>query len=120
MKIFSKEPKFMTCECIKCGGPIEMDANYETAYCERCRMTYVVRNVDKKKRRKRSRFEMVMDFIERERDLKRKDKIEFQKETKEMELKDKKETNRLFIGLFIFLIVMLVTIVLLTSLGILE
>ena len=86
MKLFTKEPKFMSCECIKCGAPLELDVNYETAFCEKCRMTYVVRNVDKKKRRKRSNFEMVIDFIERERDLKRKDRIEIQKEKKEKEL----------------------------------
>ena len=50
MKVFSKEPKFMICECVKCGGPLEMDANFETAYCENCGRTYVVRNVDKKKK----------------------------------------------------------------------
>ena len=62
MKVLSKEPKFMICECVKCGGPLEMDANFETAYCEKCGRTYVVRNVDKKKRRKRSRFEIVIEM----------------------------------------------------------
>ena len=53
-------------------------------------MQYIVQNVDKKKKPKRTNFEMIMDFVERERDLKRKDKIELDKEKTIREKQDQK------------------------------
>ena len=120
MKIFNKEPKFIIAQCPKCGGSLELDTNYETAYCQNCGMQYIVQNVDKKKKPKRTNFEMIMDFVERERDLKRKDKIELDKEKTIREKQDQKNATIIAIICGIIVFVIIATLIILTSLGILE
>lgn len=36
MSIFDKQPKFVAATCPKCGGVLELDANFEVAYCSEC------------------------------------------------------------------------------------
>ena len=120
MKLFNREPKFIIAQCPKCGGPLELDTNYETAHCQDCGMQYIVQNVDKKKKQKKTNFEMVMDFVERERDLKRKDKVERDKQKAIVEKQDQKNATIIVIVCGIIVFAMITTIIILTSLGILE
>jgi DNA-directed RNA polymerase subunit RPC12/RpoP len=120
MKFFYKDPKFILVECRKCGGPLELDTNYETAHCTICGMQYLVQNVDKKKRIKRTRFEMVMDYVEKERDLKRRDNLEKTKIKQEKEVIEQKRVSRILLIYGIIFILMMVTGIILSSLCIIE
>ena len=120
MKLFNRDPKFFIAQCPKCGGPLELNTNYETAHCQNCGMQYIVKNVDKKKKQKRTNFEMVMDFVERERDLKRKDKIEHDKEKAIQEKQDQKNAIIIAIVCVIIVFITIATLIILTSIGILE
>lgn len=120
MKLFKKEPKFIIAQCPKCEGALELDTNYETAYCTNCGMHYIVQNVDKKKREKRRNFEMVMEFLERERHLKRKDKAEKDKEKIIIEKQNQKNSMIVGITCIVITLIIIISIVMLTSIGILE
>lgn len=118
MRIFKREPKFIIAACPKCNGPLELDTNYETAHCKECGMQYIVQNVDKKKRQNSGKFEMLMDFIEKERDLRRKDKVEKDKVKQEQKIKEDKNSKVILIVLGITIFVIIVTILILSNIGI--
>lgn len=120
MKLFNREPKFIIAQCPKCGGPLELDTNYETAHCQDCGMQYIVQNVDKKKKQKRTNLEMIMDFVERERDLKRKDRVERDKIKQVEDKQTRKDSIIIAIVCGAIVFTMITAIIILTSLGILE
>ena len=83
-------------------------------------MQYIVRNVNKKKKQKRTNFEILIDFVERERDLKRKDKVEREKQTLLKEREEEKNGKVIAIVCAIIAFTIIISIVVLTSIGILE
>ena len=36
MNIFNKQPKFFAAKCPNCGGRLELDSDFEVAYCADC------------------------------------------------------------------------------------
>ena len=120
MVIFDKNPKFIITQCLKCEGPLELDTNFETAHCQNCGMQYLVQNVNKKKKAKRTKFEMIMDFVERERDLKRKDKVEQDKRKEIIDKENRKNALIISIICGVVLLMIIVSLMIMTSIGILE
>lgn len=37
MSILNKKPEFVAATCPKCGGVLELDSNFEVAYCSNCK-----------------------------------------------------------------------------------
>ncbi len=108
MGILSKKPIYTRASCDECGGPLELDMNFETAYCNDCGMQFTIHNLKKKKRQKVSSFDRVMDYVEAGRTLKRKDKLD-KRERKEIEKKrEDRNSIRILIGVSIFLIIIFV------------
>ena len=112
MKVFNKQPKFVEATCPKCGGVLELDANFEVAYCSKCGTQYIIQNVKKKKLKKTS-LDKVIGFVERQQQIKRQDKIEKKEKQAEEERKNKEWLKKywwifvvVFIVIFIFLGIM--------------
>lgn len=71
------------------------------------------------KKQKRTKFEMLMDFVEKGRDLKRKDKVEKDKIKQEEKMIERKNEKLIFIVCAISFFIIMITITILVSLGIL-
>ena len=93
MGLFNKNPKFIAAICPECKGHLELDSNLEMAFCQYCGAQCIVENV-KKKTKKKSKLELVLDFIERQQTLKRQDKAERQRREKEQEIERKEELKK--------------------------
>lgn len=123
MNIFKKKkPELTAVLCSQCGGPLELDANYETAHCQICGTQHVVHNFYKKKRQKRTNFEMVIDFIEKERDYKRKDRVEKKKiktEQAQIAREESKKANKYLLIFGIIFGVLMIVLFVLTEIGVL-
>ncbi len=78
MNIFKRKIKFVSAICPKCGGNLELDSTLETAYCQYCGSQCIVENAVRKK--KETSLDKVIAFIERQQDLKRKDRVIKQKQ----------------------------------------
>ena len=78
MKLFkSKKPEFIAAICPECGGKLELDDNFETAFCTECGAHCIVENVVKKsKLKKQTNLDKIIGYIERRQDLRRKDRAE--------------------------------------------
>ena len=88
MGIFKKQVKFVSAICPECKGHLELDSKLETAFCQYCGAQCIVENAPKKQK-KQSKLETVLDFIERQQDLRRQDKQERQRRIDEEERKRK-------------------------------
>lgn len=75
MGLFTRKIKFISAVCPNCKGNLELDANLETAFCQYCGAQCIVQNAPKKQR-KQTKLEIVLDFVERQQTLRRKDKQE--------------------------------------------
>ncbi|MBQ7369017.1 MAG: hypothetical protein IJW60_04870 [Clostridia bacterium] len=93
MGLFNKKPKYLAAICPECKGHLELDANLETAFCQYCGAQCIVENV-RKKTKKVSKLEIVLDFIERQQALKRQDRAERRRQEKEQEQERKNELKR--------------------------
>ena len=86
----NKQPKFIAARCPNCGGKLELDSNFEVAYCADCGTQSIIQNVKKKIQRKSS-LDKVFDFVERQQNIKRQDKQEEKRlkleKTEKIELK---------------------------------
>ena len=60
MKIFEKKPEFIAATCPKCGGRLELDVNFEVAYCSDCGTQCIIRNAQKKI--KRTPLDKIIEF----------------------------------------------------------
>ena len=112
MSIFKKKVNFIAAICPKCNGHLELDSKMETAFCQYCGTQCVVENAPKKKK-KHGKLEMVLDFFERQQNLRRQDKQEQQRRLEEEQRKHKEEVKRywwvyvlVLIGIFGFLMIM--------------
>ena len=94
-----KKIKFISAVCPNCKGNLELDANLETAFCQYCGAQCIVENAPKKQR-KQTKLEIVLDFVERQQSLRRKDKQDEQRkreyaiEKRERERKAEEERQR--------------------------
>lgn len=112
MGIFNKKMKFMAAICPECKGNLELDANLETAFCQYCGAQCIVEN-GRKKQRKQTKLEIVLDFFERQQSLKRQDKAEKRRKEQEEQQERKRELRKnwwiyalLIVGLFTLCIIM--------------
>lgn len=94
MGIFKKKIQFVAAICPECQGHLELDANLETAFCQYCGAQCIVENAKKKKEKKQGKFEMLLGFIERQQDLRRKDRVEKQKKKEAEEQERKREMKK--------------------------
>ena len=74
MSIF-KEVNFVAAICPECKGHLELDSSLETAFCQYCGAQCIVKNAPQK-RKKQSKLETVIGFVERQQNLHRQDKQE--------------------------------------------
>ena len=82
MNIFKKQIKFVAAVCPNCKGNLQLDANLETAFCQYCGAQCIVENT-RKKHKKQNALELLLDFIERQQDLRRQDKRERERKIEE-------------------------------------
>ena len=87
--MFRKQVKFVSAICPECKGHLQLDSNLETAFCQYCGAQCIVENAHKCKK-KQSKLEIVLDFIERQQTIYRQDKQERQRRIDE-EKRQKKE-----------------------------
>ena len=98
MNIFNKQPKFIAATCPKCGGRLELDADFEVAICADCGFQSIIQNAKKKKIRK-TPLDKVIGFVERQQSIIRQDaqekqRIEQEKQNKKDEIKHQKKEER--------------------------
>ncbi len=93
MGIFNKKVKFVSAICPECKGRLELDSNFETAFCRHCGAQFIMKNAPKKRTRQ-SKLETMVDFIERQQALRRQDKQERQRKIDEEELKTKEHLKK--------------------------
>lgn len=74
MALFNRNPKFISAKCPECNGNLILDSNIETATCSKCGNHCIVQNLQKN--RNKNSLDKVIGFVERQQNLKRKDKIE--------------------------------------------
>lgn len=96
MSIFKRKIEFVSAICPECGGNLELDATLETAYCQYCGAMCIVKNAQKKK--KETSLDKVIGFVERQQDLRRKDRVEIQKRKDEEKRKAEEEQKKLKSG----------------------
>ena len=95
MGIFKKQIKFVSAICPECKGHLELDANLERAFCQYCGAQCIVENAPKKER-KQTKLETVLDFVERQQNLRRQDKREEQRRKDEEAKKQAEFTKKHF------------------------
>ena len=103
MGLFKKQVKFISAICPECKGHLELDGNLERAFCQYCGAQCIVENVQRKER-KRTNLETVLDFVERQQNLRRQDKQEQQRRRAEEEKKSE-EFRKKHLWIFIALMV---------------
>lgn len=74
MALFNRKPKFLSAKCPECNGNLILDSNMETATCSKCGNQCIVQNLQKN--RNKNSLDKVIGFVERQQNLKRKDKLE--------------------------------------------
>lgn len=97
MKIFEKKPEFIAATCPKCGGRLELDVNFEVAYCSDCGTQCIIRNAQKKI--KRTPLDKIIEFAEKQNNTRRQDIQDLQRKEVERrkalnEIKEKKRLER--------------------------
>ncbi len=114
MSIFKKQIKFISAICPECKGHLRIDSNLETAFCQYCGAQCIVENAQKKTK-KQSKFELLLDFIERQQTLRREEKREQQRRVEREEQKNKEHIQKHWwkyllglIGFFAFLFLMVI------------
>ncbi len=112
MGFFKKGIKFVSATCPECKGHLELDANLERAFCQYCGAQCIVENAPKKAQKKNN-LETVLDFVERQQNLRRQDKREQQRRKDEEERKQA-EQNRKYWWAYLLMLggIMLVLVVL--------
>lgn len=116
MGLINKKPEFIAAVCPLCGGNLELDSNFEIARCKDCGAESIIRNVNKKKK-KRSSLEVVVDYVERRQDLHRADKREKEKKKEEEQKKAEETIKRYW---WVYLLVLFGLFAILITMGILE
>ena len=79
MNIFSKRIKFVSATCPECRGKLKLDANLKTAYCQYCGAQCMIENAPQDGAKK-SKMEMVLNFIERQQEQRREEKRRIEEE----------------------------------------
>lgn len=97
MNIFNKKPEFIAATCQKCGGRLELDVNFEVAYCSECGTQSIIRNA--KKRVKRTPLDKIIEFTEKQCNVRRQDhqqaiKLEEEKKKEKNKIREKKRLDR--------------------------
>ena len=97
MKIFEKKPEFIAATCPKCGGRLELDVNFEVAYCADCGTQCIIKNA--KKKVKRTPLDKIIEFAEKQNNTRRQDLQELERKSLEQkkindELRAKKLEER--------------------------
>ena len=103
MGIFEKKVKFVSAICPECKGRLELDSNFERAFCQYCGAQCIVENAPKRKQ-KQSNLETVLDFVERQQNLRRQDEQERQRRKDEEERKQAEHTKK-YLWAYILLLV---------------
>ena len=98
MKIFNNnKPEFIAATCPKCGGRLELDVNFEVAYCADCGTQCIIKNA--KKRVKRTPLDKIIEFAEKQNNTRRQDlqeiqRKQFEKQLLNKEIREKKRQER--------------------------
>lgn len=113
MSIFKKEPKFVAAICPQCGGNLEMDSTLQTAFCQSCGAHCLMENVKKQKQKNPTAMQSIIGFVERQQELRRKDKAEKRQREEEEKKKHEAQIKKywwiyalVMVGLFAFIAVM--------------
>ena len=112
MSIFKKRIKFVSAICPECKGHLELDSNLKTAFCQYCGAQCVVENAPKKEK-EQGKLEMILNFLERQQNLRRQDKQERQRRIDEENHKSKEHFKKywwvyvlIFIAIFAYITAM--------------
>lgn len=113
MNIFkNKKVEFIPAVCPKCNCNLEVNSNFEVAYCSSCGLRYIISERLNKKQ-KQNNLDKVIGFVERQqnikRELKRQEEIKQEKQDEEYKLFWKKYwwiVILIFVSMFIFLMIM--------------
>ena len=113
MSLFErKKVVFIPAVCPRCECNLEIDSNFEVAYCPTCGLRCII-DEHLGKKQKQSNFDKVISFVERQqnikRELKKQEEIKYEKQNQENKLFWKKYGWIFilsFVTLFIFAIVM--------------
>ena len=107
MGLFKKQIKFVSAICPECKGHLELDSSLTKAFCQYCGAQCVVENAPKNAK-KRSGLETVLEFVERQQDLRRQDRRERERAEEEreraMEESDREQRENLRKYWYIYLI----------------
>ena len=101
-----KKPTFIAAVCPRCNANLEMDIELETAFCTNCNAPCIIENAERKsKKRPKKALDSVIDFVERQQALNRKDKEEARRRNDEL------RKHSLIYGGAIFVILMIVAVI---------
>lgn len=85
--------RFQEARCPRCGGRLELDSNFEVAYCKDCGCQCVIQNTNKKPKDK---FDKIISLIDRQQEIIRQDDKEAEdKENKERLIKQQDKENKI-------------------------
>lgn len=113
MKLFNnKNVEFIPAFCPNCKCNLEIDSNFEVAYCSFCGLRCII-NDRLNKKQKQNNLDKVISFVERQqnikREIKRQEEIKLEKQDEENKMFWKKYGYLLIvflIMLFIFIFIM--------------
>lgn len=109
MDLFKKrESKFIPATCPKCSGNLEIDSNFEIAYCLQCGLKCVIDDrISKKRKLKVTTFDKIIRFYERQLTIHREQRQAKLQEIKEEEQKAAEWSNKYgWVFLVIFIVLM--------------
>ncbi len=91
MGIFRKKIKFVAAICPECDGRLQLTSNMEVAYCPKCGAQCIVEDVPNKKKGK---LETILGFVERQQEIKRKEKEDKLKRKAEEKIKQEEQAKK--------------------------
>ncbi len=93
MGLFRKKINFVSAICPNCKGNLKLDTKLERAICQHCGAESIIENTPKQQKQQ-GRLELVLDFIERQQEVRRQDKKERQIKKEELKKEQEKQERR--------------------------
>lgn len=95
--MFGKKPEFIAATCPKCGGKLELDVNFEVAYCADCGTQCIIKNV--KKKVKQTTLDKIIELADKQNHTRRQDaqeaeRLRLEREKLRKEEREKKKIER--------------------------
>ena len=88
MNFFKKKVSFTSAICPRCGENLTLVSSLEIAFCQNCGAQCIVENVTKKS--SKTTFDKIIYFVERQQEIRRKEKVEKQRQLAEEQKRNAK------------------------------